>query len=337
VGSTSKSGAINSNSDAWVFLGGNPPGSARARYFRDLRAMEVAGAGNGMPLHDALYLPRSRTSAETLSYFDEDLQISAVDTTGVSATNFVTHPGAVSTYKLYPGGKNYSVTTLASSLSSSTKQANVQTNPLGIFTRAGTITLYDSNTIQGTLITTGSGSSGDIEISGQNNVLQPVSIPRLDGTTATLQLPIVIVEDDFKVLSSAGVTATGAIVAGDDFRADAGNDSVPFVVQGKVIAKEFYIHQRWQWDSKNGAWWRDRLAEFMAQLSTPSSQNYSPYFPKWLKNTQSLDPIPKMKFGPDPANPTYHWHGFGSLPLYTYDTNTETGLHWDIIAWDDGA
>jgi hypothetical protein len=337
VGSVAKTGSINSNSNAWVFLGGNPPGSSRARYMRDLRAMELAGAGSGMPLHDALYLPRSRTDAETLSLLDEDLQAPTVNMTGVNATTFVSHPGTVSTYQLYPGGKSYSVSTLTSTLSSSTKQSNVQTNPLGIFTRAGTITFYDNNTIKGTLITTGSGTSGDIEISGQNNVLQPVDIPRLDGTSTMLQLPIVIAEDDFKVLWSAGVTATGAIVAGDDFRADEGNDSVPFVVQGKVIAKEFYIHRRWQWDFKGGAWWRDRLAEFMAQLSTPSAQNYSPYFPKWLKNTQSLDPIPKMTFGPDPANPTYHWHVFGNTPFYTYNSSTETGMHWDIIAWDDGA
>jgi hypothetical protein len=290
-----------------------------------------------MPLHDALYLPRSRTSAETLSLLEEDLQVPTVDMSGASATSFVTHPGSLNTYQLYSGGKSYNVGSLGSTLSNTSLQANVQTNPLGIFTRKGTVTLYDNVTIKGTVIASGNGSNGDMEISGQNNALQPVSIPRLDGTSAMLQLPIVIAEDDFKVLASGGVTATGAIVAGDDFRADEGNDSVSLNVQGKVIAKEFYIHRRWQWDSKGGIWWRDRLAEFLAQLSTPSASNYSPYFPQWLKNTQNLDPVPKIKIGADPTNPTYHWHAFGNQPLYSYNPSAETGMHWDIIAWDDGA
>src|SRR5690606_15276167 len=155
VGSTSKSGSINTNSNAWVYLGGNPPGSARARYLRDLQAMEQAGAGSAMPLHDTMYLPRNRTSAETLSLIEDDLQVPTVDMAGVNAASFVSHPGAVSSYQLYPGGKTYSVTSLTSTLSDSSRQGNLQTNPLGIFTRTGSVTLYDNNTVKGTLIATG--------------------------------------------------------------------------------------------------------------------------------------------------------------------------------------
>ena len=58
------------------------------------------------------------------------------------------------TYRLYDRGPTYQAVTLSGSLSNVTLRPSV-TNPLGIFIRTGNLDIYDSTSIQGTLVVTG--------------------------------------------------------------------------------------------------------------------------------------------------------------------------------------
>src|SRR5690606_8652862 len=54
-----------------------------------------------------------------------------------------------STYRLYPGGPTYSIPVLDSNVSNQTLQADIDTNPLGIFRRQGSITLKNNVRVEG--------------------------------------------------------------------------------------------------------------------------------------------------------------------------------------------
>ncbi len=155
--------------------------------------------------HDAILRLRRQSSADRhfrgtssgilTSQLNAELGWLGVSTSTSSTPSNSTwaYPGQIVSYQLYPGGQTYTVPLVSSSLQNTTLAASPRTNPLGIFYNSGTVTIGNNVTLTGTLW-----SGGDVVVSGTNVVLQPLVLPSLQGSTQGVQLPTVVVAEQFQ-------------------------------------------------------------------------------------------------------------------------------------------
>jgi len=200
-------------------------------------------------------------------------------------------------------------------------------NPLGIFARHGAVNVYDNVTIQGTLIARGSGD-GDVHIYGQNVNLLPKDLPALYGTDTPIRLPVAIVGNSFRVRKDAGGTLRGMLNVAEDFEIVGDKqDDIQVTMQVRILARNFYIRGRNEWEKSYG-WWSDRYSEFLAQQTAGIK-----YFPLFLRESNSLNPAPALTIQPESATVRYHWNNLQS-PIYAVPSR-DPGLRWDLVSWTD--
>jgi hypothetical protein len=327
VGTTSKSGSVATNPMVSAWIGDNPPGSIRARYLRDLERMRTSGDGDYRPLTGPVYLPRSRSSEPHLSLVEDDLNVAVHD---IPATNSAppTHPGSVLTYRLYPGGREYTIPTLPSDPANITYEPDPLDNPLGVLRRGGNVTFRNNVSITGTVVTS---SGGDIRISGDNVSLKAFDLPALDSGP-TRQLPVALAADDIRVYSPEQSSIRGLAIAWGDFEAQKNSEDTKFDYSGRIIASELELYARSEWDMSASIWeWL--MMGFMNQLYNPSATGHSTFFPRWLGGTTSRAPEPLITIAPDAEAPSYHWQDWDQ-PVYVPHPDDE-GLVWDLVDWAD--
>ena len=327
VKSRSKTGSLVTDSSVFASIGNNPPGSPRARLLRDWEAMRVAGLGDFRPLTGPIDTPARETSAEVLSLLQEECKVN-VNTIEQHGEAPVSHPGKVVAYRLYPGGAQYKVAELESTVQSVRLGPDPLTNPLGIFRRENGVRLRDKVQIQGTIIIHGS-LDPDLDVDGEHVEMLPVDLPSIYGDSANYQLPVAIVADDIHVLSGSSGSLTGMALTWDETEVSYGSQVTAFDMQGRLIAGEFEVHERSQWD-ESSSWWKTRLNEFMDQLGEPKGEIY---FPQFVEADRGLEQQPKIVFRPDPSGATYHWHDW-TQPLFVAHPD-DSGLRWDLIEWRD--
>jgi len=330
VGHTSKTGAISTNSAASVWIGDFPPGNPRTRYFRGLETMHTDNEGDYRPFNDSVYLATGRTTSATIADLEDNLNITT-HTVPVSSATPPSHPGNVSTYRLYPGGKEYTVQALSSSLSDVTFSPNPKTNPLGVFCRHGRLTLDDNVTIKGTIIIRG--GSGDLRIDGENVHLQPVNLPPIEGHSTT-RLPTALIHEDLDLRTGEGCSLNGMFIVWDDFELYR-SVADPITITGRLLAREFQVEKRQAWDDVSDNSWRTSLVQFQAHKNNPPDPpaEVFDYFPTWVEDDQSLAPNPLLTIQPDSTSVTYHWQDWDE-PIFKPHAD-DNGLIWDVIRWTD--
>jgi hypothetical protein len=302
------------------------------RYLSDLEQMRQAGLGDYRPFGGPLSLPFDRTTGSTLSLLSGNLNVTLVDAPrGGSAP--VSHPGALSSYRLYPGGKEYEIPVIQSlhgyELSGVTLAPDPIENPLGVFRSQGYLRFRDNVTIQGSIIT--DGFEPDIDVSGVNIAWSSAELPRLEGQAAseTVHLPAALVMDDFRVDSGARMTLNGALVVWDELEVEERTSSTSFSMEGRVLADEFAIRGRSSW-KLNSTIWSALLYYFNLNLD---STNPELYFPRWLEANFGMQAAPKITFRPGAATATHHWQDW-SQPVYATQA-TDEGLIWDLLSWSE--
>jgi hypothetical protein len=186
----------------------------RSRYLVDLNGMRQAGYGDFRPFDGTICLPYAQQDG-TLVNLLTSMEIPNADTAARSLSGW-SQPGDMGTYRVYPGGKAYTVPPLAQNQSNVTWQPDPKTNPLGIFYRNGSLNLYDNVRIQGTVVTKAS-SDGDVLVRGRNVHLEPLDLPPLQGSTAPVQLPVVMSGSDLRVYAGAEASLAGFLAVADDF------------------------------------------------------------------------------------------------------------------------
>ncbi|MCA9121089.1 MAG: LamG domain-containing protein [Planctomycetaceae bacterium] len=330
VGWRYKSGSIRTSSTVRASIGNNPSGSPRARLLRDLEAMRVAGEGDCRPMTGPIAAPRSLTSSHQRRLIEVDSNVTLTDVSVGNGNLPVSHPGNVSSYRLYPGGKSYYPTALSSSLTNAKFLPDPKTNPLGLVKRESQLVVNDNVTIQGTLLVYDSGISGRIEIRGTGIKVAPISLPALYGDSTIYQLPSVMARDDVEIYDGSSSSLNGLVMAWDDLQCFQGKQSTTMNLTGQVVVGELEVAGRSEWD-QSSFWWDSRHKEFLAQLSASSAV---PYFPVWLQANHGLDYQPKLTIQPDPANVSYHWHDW-TKPLFEAHPD-DGGLRWDLLEWQDG-
>jgi hypothetical protein len=301
--------------------------SARTQFLSDLNAMRLAGRGDYRPFNAQISLRNASQAWDTLTVLNSYLGVSTVDMADKTVTG-MTFPSALSTYRLYPGGKAYTIPQLPRTLQAANKGPDVTTNPAGLFCCIGALDVYDDTTISGTVFTT-AGSGGRLTVSGKRVHFNAVSLPPLQGTTAPVQLPAAVVADDFRVSAGADLTMTGLVAAYYGFEVVSDNQAgISLLHQGRLIAQDLRFDPRNDWNSKSSGWWNWQYNSWYDQRN---DNNGYRYFPEYLQKTQGLNPSPQLNIKPEVTPVRYHWHNPQNT-IYVTDPS-DGGLRWDLLSW----
>jgi len=292
--------------------------SARNQYLSDLNAMRAGGYADHRPFSGPISLPFNDTPGSTRNLLTGNLGLTLTNQAASTVSGW-NHPGNVTTYKLYSGGKSYTAVTLGSTVSGTTLAADRQTNPLGLFVRNGDVTFGSNTTIRGTVF-----STGDVRFAGTNITIDPLSLPSLEGSTTAVQLPVVAAGDDVEVNDGAGATVRGNVVVFDDFAILGGSDETRFQLQGRLVTRDFDVSGRTEWNV-GSTWWSYLYNWWDDQDHHSDGIEYFPaYCQAW-----GLPYTPLLTFIPATGSVTQQWFTAGS-PVYIGHTS-DPGLRWSIL------
>jgi hypothetical protein len=323
--------------------------TSRERYLGDLNAMRLAGRGDHRPVEN-LHVALARQDAATLTLLTARLGLLLTDCTD-STLNPLTHPGAVTSYRLYPGGATYEPPQLqlvyGSSLSNLTLGPSAA-NPLGVFCSNGPLTIDDNVQITGTIISETTAS--DIQVIGENVVIQaiPAGLPKLHGSQVVYQLPTALVRDSLVINPLSSAQLRGFTAVWDDFELKRGASETQFTMQGNLATAGLLLKGREPW-TMSGPLWNSDYNDYMgngtliailleALLNTIRNALGLPagapvYFPEYMQHVRGFTVQPTLTFQPASGAVQPHWQDW-SQPIYQKGASDE-GLCWDVIRWED--
>lgn len=319
-------GVPQSSSDILAWIGDNPPGSARTRYLEATKSLADADQGDYRPLAGDVTLSSDRNVLSTALTASRQLGCNILyQSTTASSPSSSTISG--STYRLYPGGKEYTIPQLSSTVHYQTLEPDIETNPLGLFRTQGTVSLENQTTLRGTLIAQTPGS--DIRLRGTQVNITGVNLPALDGDSTVYQLPTLIAGDDIEASYGVNATIEGAVVAFGDLNVqNLYSDSV-FQLSGQAYVDEFQLNARDDWATV--AYYSSYfLTNF---VNTMGHANTTANFASWLNDTSSAKFENKVTIDLPEATPTYQWLDV-SQPIYQKG-DSDTGLVWELVRWKD--
>jgi len=296
--------------------------SARTRYLSDLNQMRLNGQGDYRPFTGPVYLPKSE---QETTYYNLLVNSGAeiVDSLSQEAVTDWTKPSTLISYRIYPGGPQYTVQPLPDSLQSTTLQPDTAVNPLGIFYRDGSLTLNSDVTIVGSVF-----CRDEVRFSGTNIVIQPVALPPLHGTSSPLRLAA-ISSQNTTVKAGGGGQVTGLLAVFDTFLIEKGSEKMTFSLAGRLVTRRLFIKERSQWDTLD---WEAYYNYFLLQLTWPPAYS-EPYFPKLMAQFER-SPVPKLVFQPENTAVTYHWANSYN-PIFVPHPD-DGGLRWNLLSWSEG-
>jgi hypothetical protein len=285
--------------------------------------------GDYRPFPSNLFIKAAGQDATTM----DTMLTSELGTTATDPLVYATppgHPGTVSSYKLYPGGKDYTVTPLTGSLSGQTLAPEVLTNPLGIYRTTGSLTIQNNVQVTGTIITENSGGA-EIKITGTNVVLRSNNLPALYGSSQTYQLPAAIAASNLVIEKAAEAQINGAAMVWKQFDVKNNDNTTPtrFAMTGNLITSDLLLRGRSTWTMTGATWTTDRVL-FNAQLASPTA---IPYFPDFEQSLRVFTVKPTLTFSPDSSGVKPHWHDW-SQAVYQADP-ADPGLKWEVVRWEE--
>jgi hypothetical protein len=304
--------------------------TAREGYLDGLEEMREASLRDDRPFNGPVSLPYLLQIANpSFTLLQTALDV-PTQNVSLAPGSPVSHPGAVTSYRLYPGGQSYTIPSLTTAYGGAVQnvvlEPNVQTNPLGVFRTSASFALGDNVTLRGCIIA--AGSNPDVEVTGRNVSVAAVDLPALHETSGRRQLPALIGADDFRVRSQgAGVLSGGAVIS-DDFEFERGATNTQFTMQGRLTAGKLTLEGRQPWEFSSAVW-DDLWDDFDAQDGNPSGVRY---FPQWALGQRGVAHAPLLSIEPPPAGVTIHWHDW-TKPLFEKHEDDD-GLCWDIVRWD---
>ncbi|MBL9082028.1 MAG: hypothetical protein JNK76_09505 [Planctomycetales bacterium] len=295
------------------------PSSARSRYLSDLNAMRTGGYADCRPFTGPLTLPNSATTSTVRNLITGNLGVTINNASGSNTSNW-NHPGTISGYQLYPGGKTFTVPTLPASVSNSTYQADPRTNPAGLFFRSGDVTLSGSASVVGTIIT-----SGKVIVGGTGVSLRPASLPAVDGSSAVVRLPAIVAAQDVQVNANSTTTVTGTVATFAKLNAPAGAQATTFDLRGRLICRAMEIGNRSEFNVGSG-WWSLIWSFFPDQENDADGTRYFPvYCQGW---GMAYTPRITIAAAAGPATQE-EWFTAGS-PVYNVGSG-DAGLRWSVL------
>ena len=307
----------------------------RDQYLSDLNARRLAGLSDDRPFPTNITLRGLATTQDlaTVTLLTAKLGMVATDTLA-SPVVPVGHPGSVLTYRLYPGGKEYTPPIIQNAYGNPIQNVTLGpdpvSNPLGVFRSSGSLNIQSNVLINGTVISDSGG--GEVQVYGTNVVIKPVNLPGLYGSNTTYQLPTAMVADDLRMNSGSDVQIEGMAMVWDEFELKSGLATSKFALKGNLITSGLLLRGRSPWVLTPATWSNDRTM-FNMQLLNLADPNRSLYFPDYLQKQRAFTVKPTLTFAPDSSGVLPHWHDW-SQPLFQADP-ADQGLRWEVVRWED--
>jgi hypothetical protein len=296
------------------------PTGCRSEYLSDLNEMRTNGYGDHRPFTGPIYLPTGSTSSTIRNLFTSNLGLTVTNMSATTSTGWSTPSNSMSTYQLYPGGRNYTIPTLATTVSGTTLGPDPRTNPAGLFYRNGDVTLGNNTSITGTII-----SSGKVKFTGTNVAVQAHTLPAIEGSSTANQLPAVISTSDITVGDGATATVRGTMATFAKFSASAGTQDSLFDLKGKLICRQMEVLSRSEWNL-GSFWWSLAYSWFNGQENDNDGQKYLPIY---MQNWGMYYPTKITITGPTGSAAAQQWFAAGT-PLFIVGTG-DSGLRWSIV------
>jgi len=308
----------------WASDGG-PLDQCRQRYYADLNPLRLAQGNDWRPY---------TAQIQVESWIQYSDTISNLTNLGIPVSQYWSWTSP--SYQLYTGGKTYNVPSAGPTVQNTALGPDVLANPLGFYYSAGQITLANSATLSGTLITSYA-AGANVSLSGTGIQLNAFSLPALYGTTTPIQFPVLVSGGSVTVAASASVAINGqAAVVGTFDVASASQTATAMTLTGQLITGALDIEPRSEFLVQNGqgSWWNGRYNAFISQ-----TQNGYKYFPQFLQAKNNMDPTSRLIIKPAATAVRYHWQTWNgsqnaSNPIFVPATG-DAGLYWDIVGWTE--
>ncbi|QDU30934.1 hypothetical protein ETAA8_60870 [Anatilimnocola aggregata] len=304
--------------------------ATRDRYLSDLNQLRLTTGADNRPLGGNVTLGTTSQLADVVNSVTSSLGLGVTNSSASTAAP-LTRPGTVSSYQLYPGGKNYTITSLnatyGSSPSNLTLSADPVTNPLGVFRSEGQLTLGSNVSLTGTLLA--GDSSAEVRISGSNVNLVGRNLPGLEGNSTNYQLPTILAGDDLHLLGTSSATIRGLAIVWDDFELTYAGEDQTLDFTGRLLTNKFLGRGRDNWDLSD-TWWDIERLSFQFQYREPPLASTVTSFPEWMRLRYGFDyRSPKLRLRPNTDGVQYRWQDW-SQSIYVKAAG-DTGLKWNLI------
>jgi hypothetical protein len=290
--------------------------------------MRLAGQADWRPFNGPITLPYLLQPNGLTTLLSSNLGISLANNNSWW-NNWITFPASTSLtgYRIYPGGQLYPVVTLPTSCTNQSFLPDTIKNPLGIYFTAGSSSLYQNVTVQGSLIT-----QGNLQLYGPNVTVTPLSLPAIYGSTNPVRLPIAMVQGNFTICPAASGSLDGLVASQGNFEIQSDTQAdIQMTMSISVVAYNFLIDARSNWVQNNG-FWTSTYNGFTNQGSHPIT-----YFPTYLQNKTTLNPTPALVIQPDPTPAYYTWNNLQNSQntLFVPGSSDNGCLRWDLLSWTD--
>lgn len=331
-----------------------PPSSSNIRdnFLQGLNEMHIAGRGDPRPFASPLTIALLRQDAATLTRLTTKLGLVTVDSLA-STSPPAAHPVMVASYKLYPGGKSYTIPILqilyGTNIQNRTLEPDPVNNPLGVYRSRNSLAIYNNVHIRGTLIS--DGTTPDIQVYGTDVTLDPLNLPPLEESSQVYQLPVALIRDDLRFHGTSSASIRGLAMVYDEFELKPGPPTAGFTLTGNLWTSGLALRGRNNWLLTESQWaadfqeWQDAtggglLAVLLeVLLNTVKSllglgANDDVYFPEWMQAQRGLTVQPTLLFSPDTSGVKPHWQNW-TQPIYHKDP-ADPGLRWNLVRWSEG-
>jgi hypothetical protein len=324
---------------------------ARDQYLTHLNAMRLAGRGDHRPFNGPLGIAYTRQDVATLNHVQVKLALATTDSSLVATTAPLTHPGIIAGYRLYPGGKVYEPpvlqTTYGASLANLTLGPDPADNPLGLFRSSGPLAINNNVRITGTIVT--DSSSPEIQIHGTNVLLEAASLPRLEGSSQTLQLPVALVKTHLRINSNSSSQIKGTTIVWDDFEIKTGTPTTQFTLNGNLFTAGLNLRGRDGWTMTVSDWTSDyndfngigllNAILLAARLNAVRTSQGLPggatvHFPEYMQYVRGFNFQPTLTLQPNSSGVIPHWQDW-TQPIFIKDPG-DPGLRWNLVRYEDG-
>ncbi len=298
--------------------------STRDRLLAGLEQMRIEDKGDHRPFNGPVSLIADRNS-DAIPLLRDQLNLGVNALPSTTSGSIGASPPAL--YTLYPGGRSYDVQNLTwdygVSISNRTLEPDPLVNPLGFYRTSLSLTLGDNVTFRGMLVT--SGYQPDLLVMGDNVSLKQVTLPPVESATSSRQLPLAVVNDDFRLYSGVqNCSIEGLLTAYDDFEFQRGSADTSAVITGNVVCTRLELFGRNEWGHLSVPWVFTESA-----YNADVADGYTATFPEWLHAKYGLDYQPKLIIKPPAVTPHYHWQDF-SEPVYKPRAGDD-GLRWSVV------
>jgi len=306
--------------------------NARDSYLSGLNLRRIAGLSDYRPFPSTMSLKGIVGTQNTATVTTMTTNLGMVLTEPLVTSTPPSHPGTITTYKLYPGGKSYDVKRLqdyGNPIQNLTLDPDPETNPLGVYRTDGSLTIASNVQLTGTIISDNSGGS-DILVTGTGVVLNGYTMPSLYGSSTSYQMPSILSQASLRMNSGSDAQINGTAVVWKEFEIKQGTLASKFALTGNLITDTLLIRGRTTWIMNPGTWNTDRTL-FNLQLL---GGNPVLYFPDYEQNIRGFTVKPALTFSSNSTGVQPHWHDW-SKPVYQPDS-ADPGLKWEVVRWEDG-